>query len=118
MKLFDLDKLIDTLTGYIENRVELLKLDVREQIALVVAKVSVILLQVLLGIMVLAFIFVGIALLLNQLLNSAFLGFLIVAALFAIALWLVYAAREKLRSRVLDAMRDDDSGVKASENEA
>lgn len=107
MKLFDLDKLIDTLTSYIENRVELLKLDFREQIAAAVAKAFNVLLQVVVGLMVVTFIFIGVAFLLNDLLKSTYLGFLIVGALFAIVFWRVWAARERISARVLKSMQED-----------
>ncbi|NBP71103.1 MAG: phage holin family protein, partial [Cytophagia bacterium] len=41
LKLLRLDSLVSNLTGYVETRIELMKLEVKEEIAKSLAKVSV-----------------------------------------------------------------------------
>lgn len=104
MRLFDFDKLINTLTGYIETRIELLKMDMRESMSVVITKLAVFTLLGFLGFFVLLFLFLGLAQWLNQLLESAFLGYFLVAAFFVIALFLVLISREKIMTRVKEQM--------------
>ena len=100
MKLFDFDKLINTLTGYIETKIELLKIDIREGMSVVITKLVVFGLLAFLGLFVLIFLFLGLAHWVNLLLESTFLGYFAVAAFFAIGLFLVLISRDKIMVRV------------------
>lgn len=100
MKLFDLDKLINTLTGYIETRIELLKLDLKEGLSVAITKLVLISLLSLFGFFVVFFVFLGLAAILNDLLESHFWGYLLVAGFFALGLFIVLALREKIADRI------------------
>lgn len=100
LKLFDLDKLISTLTGYIETRIELLKIDIKEGLTVVITKLVLGAILVLLGFFVLLFVFLGISSVLNVALNSHYWGYLIVAAFFTIVLLIVLASREKITANI------------------
>ena len=100
MKIFDFDKLIDALTGYIETRIALLKMDVSDGLSVAVTKLVLFSLVSLLSIFVLLFLFVGLSQWLNLLLASVFLGYFIVAAFFGLVLLGVLVSREKIRVMV------------------
>ena len=100
LKLFDFDKLIDALTGYIETRIALLKMDVSDGLSVVVTKLVLFSLVSLLSIFVLLFLFVGLSQWLNSLLASVFLGYFIVAAFFGLLLVGVLVSQEKIRVMV------------------
>lgn len=113
MRLFDFDKLIQTLTGYIETRIELLKIDMREGMSVMLTKLVVFGLLTLLGIFVLIFLFLGLASWLNQLLESVFLGYFAVATFFALALFLVLIRRDKIMARVSEQMKASEQEEKS-----
>ena len=76
----------------------------RESMSVLVTKLVVFALLALLGIFVLIFLFLGLSSWLNQLLESEFLGYFLVAAFFAVALFLVLISREKIMARVGEQM--------------
>ena len=100
LKLFDFDKLIDALTGYIETRIALLKMDVSDGLSVAVTKLVLFSIVGLLSLFVLLFLFVGLSQWLNLLLASVFLGYFIVAAFFGLVLVGVLVSREKIRVMV------------------
>lgn len=104
MKILDLDKLIDALTGYIETKIELLQLDLKEELTSVMAQVVAVGAIVVSSLVAFLFLFLGLAALLNQLLESSFLGYFIIAILW-LALAALFAIRrtsivEKVKKRV------------------
>ena len=100
LKLFDLDKLLDTLTGYIETKIELLKLDAKEELSAAMIKLAVLLLVAACILLAIAFLSFGIASLLNQYLDSSYLGFVGVGGLYLILAALVYSQKEAITSRL------------------
>jgi uncharacterized membrane protein YqjE len=85
--LFNIDRLIDHLVGFIETRLEILKLDFKEESVRVVAIILTIAVKVLFGTLFFIFISVALGLYLNQILESAYLGFVILAGFFFL-LWM------------------------------
>lgn len=88
-KFFKVDSLISNLTGYVETRVELLKVEVKEDLAKALAKAVSYLLIGFISALFLTFISVALALLLGQRLGN-FAGFSIVAGIYlitALVLW-------------------------------
>lgn len=106
MKLFDLDKLINTLTGYIETRIELLKIDMKEGLTVAITKLVLVALLSLFAFFVVFFLFLGLAAILNNVLESHFWGYLIVAAFFAIGLFIVLSLKEKIALRIRKEIAD------------
>ena len=85
--LFNIDRLIDHLVGFIETRLEILKLDFKEESVRVVAIILTIAVKVLFGTLFFIFFSVALGLYLNQILESAYLGFVILAGFFFL-LWM------------------------------
>jgi uncharacterized membrane protein YqjE len=113
LKLFDLDKLINTLTGYIETRIELLKIDAKESLSVVVTKIVTLSLISVVGIFILFFLFMGLSGLLNQLLESQYLGYLIVAGFFGLVLLAIVALKEKIGERIRARVSEIEEEIKA-----
>ena len=112
MKLFDFDKLIGTLTGYIETKIELLKLDAKEGISVAITKVLMLVVGVLLAVFVTIFLFLGLAALLNQAMKSTYLGYFIVTGFFAILLVIFIASRDKITARIKEKLQEADTNNK------
>lgn len=85
LKLLKLDSLLDSLTGYFEGRIELMKYEIKEDLARGLAKVSLLMLGALLFTFFLIFISVALAFKLSESLG-AFNGFGIVAGIYFILL--------------------------------
>ena len=106
MKLFDFDKLIGTLTGYIETKIELLKLDIKEGVSAAITRIVLIMAMVLLGIFVTLFLFMGLAALINQEMHSAYWGYLIVAAFFGLILGVLIVSRAKVTEKIGERLKE------------
>ncbi len=100
MKLFDLEKLIDTFTGFLETKIELIKLDAREELTGLVAKALVFFVLMLLGLMAMIFLSFGLSTVLNVYLESRYLGYLIVGVIYLGLCGLIYAQRTVLLERI------------------
>ena len=85
--LFNIDRLIDHLVGFLEIRFEILKLEAKEESVRVIAKLITIAVIVLFGTLFFIFFCVALAIFLNQVMQSAYMGFVILAAFFFL-LWM------------------------------
>jgi hypothetical protein len=81
-KFLRLDNLIEHLSGYIETRVELIKIEIREEIAMVISHALTVGVLFLLGLLFLVFFSIGAALFLNGYFNSSSAGFWIVSGIY------------------------------------
>jgi uncharacterized membrane protein YqjE len=95
-KFLRLDNLIESLSGYIETRVELVKLEVREEIAKVVSHALMIGVLLLLGLLFILFISLGWANYLNTFFNDSFSGYWIVAGIYGLPCVLIYLFRKRI----------------------
>ena len=85
-ELFQVDKLIENISGYIETRLELFKLDIQEGLAKILANLAFFSILLLLVLIVLIFISMTVSFYLNKALDSSFLGFGIVALFYLLLL--------------------------------
>lgn len=83
-KFLRLDNLMAHLTGYVEARIELLKVEIREEVAKVLANALMVIIVALLALIFLLFLSVGLAHFLNDVLQSEHAGFWIVAGIYGI----------------------------------
>ncbi len=109
LKFLKLDGLIESLTGYVETRVELLKIEVREDIAKALAKLSLFLVLAFSFIVFLLFTSIALALWIGEALGLV-LGFAIIAGLyFLIALTCLLfkkAISKNLEKTLLDIVKE------------
>lgn len=94
-KFFKVDSLISNLTGYVETRVEILKIEAKEEISKQASNAIVYGIMVFLFAVVLLFFSVAIALTIGERLGN-FAGFSIVAGVYLIGGVVVMVNREKL----------------------
>ncbi len=100
MKLFDLEKLIDTFTGFLETKIELIKLDAKEELSGLIAKALVLFMLMLLGLMAMIFLSFGLSTVLNAYLKSSYLGYIIVGVIYLSLCGLIYTQRTSLLERI------------------
>ena len=81
-KFLRLDNLVENLSGYFETRVELIKIEIREEIARVISHGLMVGLLFLLGMLFLVFLSIGLAMYLNTYFNSSSAGFWMVGGIY------------------------------------
>lgn len=99
LKLLKLDKLLENLTGYIETRIELIKLDLREQAEETITGVLQSLVIIVLSMIILLFLSLGLAIGINLYIKSSIIGYLIVALLYLVMLVFVLLDKNKRLAR-------------------
>lgn len=100
MKLFDLNKIIDTFTGFLETKIELMKLDAKEELSGLIAKALIFLFVFVLAFLTLLLFSLGLSSVLNSYFGSSYLGFLIVGVIYLTLALLVYSQRRTLVNKV------------------
>ncbi|MFZ5999868.1 MAG: phage holin family protein [Bacteroidota bacterium] len=88
-KFLRLENLVSSLTGYVETKVALVKMEIREEVAHVVSKGIVMLVLSLFGFLFLLFASIGIAKYLNTFFEGDYAGFLIVGGFFGLLLLII-----------------------------
>lgn len=99
LKLLKLDSLLDSLTGYFEGRIELMKYEIKEDLARGLAKVSLVMLAALLFTFFLIFISVAVAFKLSESLGQ-FGGFGVVAGFYFVLLVMIILLRNPISKNV------------------
>lgn len=83
-KFFRLNNLVDNLSGYVEARIDLLKIEIREDVAKVLAQGLVIAAMLLMALMFLLFFSIGLANYLNTFFADTYAGYWIMAGIYGI----------------------------------
>lgn len=95
-KFFKLDTLKENLTGYVDARVQLLKLEVREDIAKVIRRTLVFGVILFLGFLSIIFLSLGFALFINRYFHESYVGFWIVGGFYFVLFILSITFKKKL----------------------
>jgi uncharacterized membrane protein YqjE len=90
MKILDPNGLVDNLYKYVQTNIEIAKVEVQEKIEDTVKKVALIAVLVITGTLFLIFLLITLCLFLNKILESQYLGFLIITVLLGIVCVVVY----------------------------
>ena len=93
-KFLRLDNLIENLSGYFEARVELMKIEVREEVAKVISHGLMMAVLILLGLLFLVFFSIGLAHFLNRSFADAFAGYWIVSGMYGVAFLVLIVFRK------------------------
>ncbi len=82
LKFLKLDSLVQNLTGFVETRIELMKIEIREDVAKAIARGLMITVFFFLGFLFLIFFNVGLAHLLNTMFDHKYIGYWLVAGFY------------------------------------
>jgi uncharacterized membrane protein YqjE len=108
LKLFDIDRLLDTLTGYLETKLEIFKLDLKEEIATTLSKIIIYVMIGILAILALAFTLLAVAAYVNEYLDSGYLGYLIDVAILILIAFLLYFNKKKISQAIWERIEKED----------
>ena len=95
-KFLRLDNLVENLSGYFEARVELIKIEIREEIARVISNALMVGVLFLLGLLFLIFFSIASAIYLNHHLNHSSAGFWIVSGIYGLMGLIVVLFRKNI----------------------
>ena len=115
---FNIDSIIENLTGYVEKRIALFKIELKDDLALATARIIIYLILSLSLFMILLFLSIAGAVLLNKIFDSASLGFFIIAGIYLIIFAIFFFLKDapwmedKLKNKLLDIFNslDDNDG--------
>lgn len=103
--MFNLDRLLQNVTRFVEIKLEIYELRLKEQLSETLSNLVVLLFVMLVGFVGLVFLSLALGLFLNHLLQSNFIGLLIVGLLYLIVGFIVYRFKDRLvTTRILQAM--------------
>ena len=112
-KFLRIDAIIENLTGLIEARLELAKLELKEEIAKAGARIIAGVVLAFLLVMIIIFVSITLAAWLNYLLGSMFFGYLIVTGFYLLVLVLLIAFKahiwlqQKIEGMLIDSEETD-----------
>lgn len=95
-KFLRLDNLVDNISGYIEARVALIKLEVREEVVKVLSRGIILMAVLFMAVLFLFFISFGLAEYLNSVLGDSFTGYWIVGGIYGTGFILVLIFRKPI----------------------
>jgi uncharacterized membrane protein YqjE len=104
LKLFKLDGLINSLTGYVETRLELLKYEIKEDLAKAISRLMVVLLMALLFTFFLLFISVSVAFWIGDALGIM-AGFGIVAGIYFVLMLAILVFRDSINKSIEEKIK-------------
>ena len=117
MKLFDFNKIMEAFTGFIETKVELWKLEAKEEIGALIAKMLLVMLVALFATMMLLFFTLGLAYWLNVVLESRFIGFIVVGMIYAGLTGIIYFNRRSIIDKMIEKQNQEIDGVSTIDEE-
>ena len=114
-KFLRIDAIIENLTGLIEARMELAKLELKEEVAKAGARIIAGVVLAFLLVMIIIFVSIALATWLNYLLESMFFGYLIVTGFYLLVLGMLIAFKahvwlqQKIEGMLIDTEETDQS---------
>src|SRR5690242_8179396 len=94
LKFLHLDEIIKNLSGYVEARVALVKLEIRDEVGGLLSRGIMVMLIAMVGFLFILFLSIGLAQYLNTVLESQFAGYLLVALFFGLVLAVLLLTRK------------------------
>lgn len=109
LKFLKLDSLVQHVTGYVEARIELMKVEIREDLARSIARAIVAVTMILIGFLFLLFLSIGLAHVIISMTQIPYVGYWSVAGLYGLLFLLLYLFRkpiyEKFEKQLMDVIK-------------
>jgi uncharacterized membrane protein YqjE len=98
--VLNIDNLIKSLTGYIETKVELTKIEAKEAISKIAAKIMLYISLFIISQFTIAFISLTVGTILNEILDSRFAGFAIVSVVYILILIVIFIKKDAILKNI------------------
>lgn len=105
-KFLKLDGLIEHVSGYVEARIRLLKIEVREDMAKAITHGLQFAFLLLVAFLFIIFLSIALALFLNRYFAESYVGFGIVALIYLVLFLLAYGFRKQIHKQLEDRLND------------
>ena len=106
LKFLKLDSLVQNVTGFVEARIELMKIEVREDMSKAVARGLMFIVLFLMGFLFLIFFSVGLAHFLNQFLEHPYAGYWWVAGIYGTTFLVLLVFRKSIFQYFQNQMKE------------
>ena len=110
-KVFDilnLENLFDSLSRFVELKLQIYELKVKEQMVIVISRIAMLTIMLLFGLIIIFFFSMALAYYFNHLLDSGFLGFVLVGSIYlTIGLLLVFFKGRLITNQLFQAFFSD-----------
>ena len=108
MKILDPNGLVDNLYKYVQTNIEITKVEIQEKIEDTIKKLGLIAILTIISILFLIFLLITLSSFLNEILESQYLGYLIVTGILGIFCGLVYMKINPLlkQPNVVEKLKD------------
>lgn len=108
VKLFDFDKLMASLTGFLETKMELIKLDIEGEVKKVVAKGVIFVFIGLAVAMALVLLSLGLANLLSEYFHNSYVGYGIIAGFYLLLAVIAFWRKDSIYQAILKNLNIND----------
>ncbi len=104
LDIFRIKSIVNALIGFIETKVELYKIQFKEEIAKALSILALVIIFSMVGMLFVLFLSHFISRLLNDLFESQYLGFLIVTGFYLVGIIVVYLLRARIADSITNMM--------------
>jgi len=108
LDIFRVKNMINTLIGFIETKVEIYKIQFKEEIAKALSVLVLLTIFSMVGTLFILFISHFLSQLLNDLMGNHYIGYLIVSGLYLVIGMIIYLLRKKIADSIIDMMFEDE----------
>ncbi len=108
LDIFRVKNIVNALIGFIETKVEIYKIQFKEEIAKALSVLVLLTIFSMVGTLFILFISHFLSQLLNDALGNRYLGYLIVSGLYLIIGMIIYLLRKKIADSIIDMMFADE----------
>ena len=116
LNIFRMKNIINALIGYIETKVELYKIQFKEEIAKALSVLVLVIIFSMTGLLFVFFLSHFVAQIINNFVNSYYIGYLVVTFFYLIAGVIIYFRRNKIKDWVIDMMFPEEEPENDDEN--
>lgn len=120
LELFGVKNLVNTLINYIETKIEIYKIQFKEEAAKAISALILMVLFSMLGLLFILFLSLFVSQLINSLFDSQYIGYIIISIFYLLCGYIVYLMRRKIREAVTDYifMEEHEENLPSIENES
>ena len=97
LNFLKLDSIIENLSGYIENKLEILKIELKEDAASLASRLILLIFLCTLALIILLFLSLAAGIVINLWLDSSYLGFLVIGGIYLLLLLVLIIFKNKLK---------------------
>lgn len=100
--MFGLDGVLENAQGYMDSKIQLVKLEIQDKLTKVITLLLLMISVLFLSMMTLTFLSMALAYFFNSLLNSSYLGFIIMGFLYFALIIIIVLSKNSIHKKILN----------------